>query len=472
MANSLYITYSGGTVDLNSGNIRMLTQYVPKMGDGETTVDSVEIEFSGTAVSQIQTNIQAINKAMQDAVKYTRDGIGTQAYIHFIPDGYNTLDPYRSELIPSSAKEWKLDLDSDSLSDARWVTNTPKRVKGLLTWTRRDYWEDDSDYQIYAYNDGGSLTSQNNILVGMNTDDGFMVNGTIPLQNWIAIDTSMVKGDLPAPIHFELTSAESVLGKLHMGLNCYNAAGTLWTSHIEAESNVYAAAGAGTVAIFECSGGTAVSTPIPSGVNTELLRWNGSSGLSNTFNGQNVNVFLVFGGTVTSDMIQNTKYSLAFTDRTSSVTYFQTDYLHFAGTAITPVKQLATIQVPPGFDALKESYLTTNYYIKLYGRQDTGGTVTPVIDFIHLLPVSSVVAYELKHGQSVVHIDVANDRAYTYDGLTKANPITNIIGEGIYLLPGTEQRLYFFREGTATSQSTHSSVWLSYLTHRPRRRLL
>lgn len=465
MAHLLYIVYSGGTINLNSGNVRMLEQYVPRMGDGEKVVDGVELEFSGTAVTEIQTEMQKVHNALREAQAYQVDKTGSPVYAYFQPNGYT--EAWRTELKPYRTNDWKLTLDSDSMGKARW--EDAYKVKGLLTWTRGDYWEG-VEAQIPLTNANGTANTAG--LTIKNCGDG---TGASPTKrdNTVSISSASVSGDLPGATRLEIT-------------NTYNNAArnyTWWIGHnvnsdpanfvhvIEAEdSTVSGGAGGTVVANANYSGGEArtevvYNSNFVSGYSA-TYKWALSTAILNAVRGNYVRAMARFTGTLSETTIW-VKLQIILG---ATVIWDGPQVL----LSTLEIQELGSFRLPPYLLKSGDLYPLDLQMIVV----DTAGTAdkTITLDSVELMPLDGWrklgdAGYGQGYNVRIVD-DGINDLIYT-DSWSTAGKVGNYIGygEAIKLHPGKDQKLYFMwtYNGADALNDKTASVKLYY---RPRRRTI
>ncbi len=445
MAHSLYILYSGGSVDLNSGNIRMLTQYVPRMGDGVSVTDSVELEFSGTSATDIQTAAQSVQKAMADAVRLTlnKSNAADKVYLHYKPEGI--AKAYRTELMPASTKEWRLELDEDSLGKARW--EDAFKVKGLLVWKRADWWEDASSYYLPLANVGGTFTA------GTVTNHQ---NEAGTASFYVSISGGSITGDVatPAILHYtNLVNDAAKVGNLYVGQfvegikNTTPAPGTLIF-----EGTASADAG--------CSGGSYTALSFAGTVEASMISW--TIPATNAYEGHRYKFIARF------------KDSFAFTDL-----YLKAKY-EIGGAVLAETRwQLAaaneqlqvigSMKLPP----MRGTY--TGGSVALYSKR-AGGAGTVNFDYMAAIPQDGWRTYApiggLGYNQKL-YDDPGNESLYTADLTTSEFTKTHYASEGepVKLVPGVDNTLYFLHETTGGTADITRTAEIK-IAYRPRRRLI
>lgn len=444
MANSLYIVYSGGTVNLNSGNITMLTQYVPRMGDGSKVVDSVELDFSGTAVANIQTAVQSVNKAIGEAVRYTNSKTGDKVYVYHQPNGYDTV--YRSELMPASTKDWRLELDTDSMGKARW--EDAYKVRGVLTWTRGDWWEKSTAVSVGGTNVMGTAGTIINNQDEANTKSFYF-----------SVDGANIAGDTPSPLYIQYkntTNDAAEVGSVYIGQYVDGLYAAPSPDNLMFQGTASADAG--------CSGGSYTALVFAGTVEESLISWTIAS--ADDYRGRSYK------------MVARLKDTFAYTDL-----YLQAKVL--SGSAVlgeTRLKLADANQQLQIIGSLKLSPAAngnTNYTdlsLALYSKR-AGGGGTINLDYIAAIPQDGWRSYKAISGLAYneeIYDNPVEDSFYTISA-APGNPavFTHYVDEGdpLNLVPGVDNTIYFLHNTTGgTAPIDRTSLITLY--HYPRRRTI
>lgn len=151
MAHTLDIIHGSTTISLNSGD-NNLFDYTPVDSGNGTVTETATVVVSGSAVTDIQSTLESIKNAFRLASRRADRGHGDRVYIKFQPDGYSSA--YRSELMRPSSDE-----DAGTLSynrDVLGIRWEAKSVEATLRWTRRNWWEANSESELSLANGGGS----------------------------------------------------------------------------------------------------------------------------------------------------------------------------------------------------------------------------------------------------------------------------------------------------------------------------
>ncbi len=168
MPTTLNLVYGATTITLNSSNKRVL-KYVPqapKSGDdmldlllqgapnglpAVAVTESAVIEISGANATAIQSALNALETLLSvNAPRRQRTEQGSQVFVIYQPSGGATT--YRSEILSGA-----LELQPDSQDYARWFTNF--KVNVTLAWTRRPFWEANTETQLALTNGNGTATT-------------------------------------------------------------------------------------------------------------------------------------------------------------------------------------------------------------------------------------------------------------------------------------------------------------------------
>jgi hypothetical protein len=445
MAHVLNIEYGGGTVNLNSGNIRMMEQYVPRTGNGVDVTDSVELEFSGTAVADLQTAIQSVEDVMAQAVEFQQSGMGKRVFVVYQPDGAASAS--RSELIPANDSEWRLTLDSDSLSHARWM-GTTKYVNGLLVWKRRDWW-DGAETTVALTNSNGTATTDPLEIASHQDGAG--------ADFYVEIAADQIAGSVKAPaiLKFANTTDDA------------NGVDNLYVGHFVASGSYEPPAGTALVmegagtADANCSGGEYAALSWADENETQLETWTIDSALYRARPYR---------------MIARFQDDFAYTDLWLKVKLLSGATVigetRWAQMSAGPCLQaIGNLKIPP-FD--HRAYVDLgDLTLALYSKRAAGaGTLN--LDYLAALPLDSWRKYSaisgLPYGETLT--DNPYDGTLVTDDGTD-NTVTHQVeeGAGVLLWPGDKQRLYFLHDLTDGTAPIGRTATVQVL-YRPRRRTL
>ena len=441
MAHSLYIVYSGGTVNLNSGNIRMLTEYVPRMGDGDKVTDSVELEFSGTATSDIQAAVLGVQRAMADAVRFQNNKMGDRVFVYHQPIGYASA--YRSELVQANSKEWRLELDDDTMGKARW--EDAFKVKGLLVWKRSDWWEN-PDYTMLATTNalgaGGTVTNDQNEA------------GTASF--YLAVAGTAITGDVASPVtirYKNATNDAAEIGAVYIGHYAEGFSDTPSADSLMFQGTATADAG--------CSGGAYTALSFAGTVEANMISWAIPS--AEVYRGRSYKMIARFkDAPAFSDLYLKAKLMTG-----SSVIGETRWQLTTAGQQLQPI---GSMKVMPQ-SGVQTAY--SDVTLALYSKR-AGGAGTINFDYLVAMPQDSWQSYSpisgLGYDETIVNIPTDN-QFYSSGGGSAF--FTHFVDEGepIKLVPGVDNTLYFLHSTTGGSATINRTSHVALVYH-PRRRTI
>ena len=199
MAPSLRITDGTTTKTFVSGNFDGFT-YFPRApesadmtpGSAETVTETAEVLMEASAAN-IRADINAVERLFEDAKRRQETQGGPKVYVEYQAVTGDAW--YRSEILDGRV-QW------DEEPAARRLSDTTPRVRVLLHWTRRYYWEGSLTQLELATSEDTTPTTDP---VTLYNDD----NATPEATNYIAIVSTQVTGALPAPIKLELIHAEA-----------------------------------------------------------------------------------------------------------------------------------------------------------------------------------------------------------------------------------------------------------------------
>ena len=439
MAHLLRITDNNGTVNLNAGNQNLLS-YVPKspnlslvnytpesLRDGGETLsvtrrnvtESAQVLFGGTAVTDIQAAVGSVEAYLKQAEHYQMYRAGSPVYMEFQPNGAGTV--YRSEILSG-----KVEVDDLTLSAGQWNRS---RVKGLIAYTRRFYWEDATERAIQLYNGGG--TASNGVTVYGHDDAGH--------DNYVEIAGSSVAGDYPAAMRLEMqetTGGETGSMNVYVGHNAFSNPAAM--NHIyEAE----AASGAGTkFPDTECSNGSVFKSTWATSENASRYQWTLPAADMNIYGGQYFGVFARWG----TVPVGNVKLQLRLSNVYGQALYTGPQ-VQASGSVL---EKLGVISLPPGQYAGTSSHASG--VLNLWGQGTAGGTMT--LDYLMLMPLDSYKYYNTPDSDSQLLAthdylvdDALTESLYLEDRSNQYIKIGGWFSQGRSptLWPGKTQRLYF-----------------------------
>ena len=156
MAHTLTLTSDGFTdISLTTGDYYLI-DYTPQSSrNSDTVTESAVIGISASSSTGISDDIRDIERALQLAQRRYDTESGDRVYIKFQPTNYTSA--YRSELVRPSPDEevGQVDYDGDVLG-GRWAADD---ITTVITWTRKNYWEANSETELQLSNQLTSATT-------------------------------------------------------------------------------------------------------------------------------------------------------------------------------------------------------------------------------------------------------------------------------------------------------------------------
>jgi len=457
----------GGTITLNSASKRLIS-YTPRAPQASpealtamifandqsmTVTESAVVEISGANPAAIQTAYRALETSLGvNAYKRQVTNTGSRVFVVHQPDGGGTA--YRSEILAAQMQP-----QDDSLNYGRWFTNYKVNVN--IAWTRRFYWEDNTERQIPLSNANG--TADTSGLQIFNCNDGI---GTTPntRQNYVEMAASGVLGVLPCPPRLEYTHTFATNAGRRV-YTAHGAQGTVFSHIIEAEA--FTLGGICTAgAVATASGGTAVTvTNVPNTSGTALFTGTLSTAQVATIPNAWIRLLLRFSTPPNNSTI---RLRASLQDSVTTAIVARSDWTTLNSS--DSLQSLATLLFSP-----TNQGITTYGAIKLVIEgKDSAGTGDFVLDFVEL----AVIGY----GSSFRYLKPIDETLVSIPASTGV--ITdNMIDGGLYvesrqrvyvgyggpimLTPGVLQRLYILHDGTdATAAITRTMTLKAF--HRPR----
>lgn len=154
MTATLQIVHGGTTVDLSASDYAV--SYTPRDAGGKMTVtESAIVRIQAASLAAMQADIRAIDNAIAAAFRRRQTGIGDKVYIKFQESGDS--DTYRSEMWAEKPFELpgRTTVLNPTMVDRIFTAET---ALYQVSWSRRGYWEDDSETELALLNGSGSGT--------------------------------------------------------------------------------------------------------------------------------------------------------------------------------------------------------------------------------------------------------------------------------------------------------------------------
>jgi hypothetical protein len=207
----LQITDGATTVQLSGTSPVVGCVYFPLPGDMQDlaapVTEPVVVVLSGT-VDSIRTVINTVNQLLWSAKERYEAGVGPRIFVQYRPVDTDPL--WRAELQMGELKG----ADDKKLRNLSSVAEATITI--TITWQRGGVWEGPR-FQATLSNGNGSNNTAG-LTVRLHDD------GTAGHDNWVEIDSTEVKGDLPALVEIHLkntTGAARGFRNLYVATNPY-----------------------------------------------------------------------------------------------------------------------------------------------------------------------------------------------------------------------------------------------------------
>ena len=394
------------TIDLNDGVTYRLVNWLPSYEGREV----IRFEVLGTP-AQIAAGVRAV-EAVLDAVKrWVILGLGTRWWIQWTPS--NLSNEVESEIVYNQRQPNKL--RQGDRHSRRWE----------LIVERNPWWMGPEVSVSTTNVNSPSPTIDTDV---DNTDDASR-------DNWVEIDSSEVDGDMPALVGLSMTqntSGESVeIARYGLRVNYSGAAWQKYVLENDEATTISGSQSAGAT----YSGGNYHSGTL-SGV-TDIAMWRVISAVSREFNG-------FWRLLVRGDFPGNVWVSA----RTDNATFGSATEL-LATTPVDgtggPFVDLGILRLPPW----PEPRVKKSYPFELVVRGDGSGSWW--LDYLMLMPAQEgfrVMSYDAAYWtfakQSVD--DGFENEAGMSSGTNRMHNAT-MLGKRLELVPGFDQRVYFYQIG-------------------------
>lgn len=435
MAPILTLTDGTNNITLNSGNAQILN-YLPSTPSQRATavtkdidggeqantfwdnVTEVAVIIYGTA-SQARSALTDINRFFEMARQRQRLQSGPTIKILYAP--FDTEPAYSSEVLAGKV-----------------AINDEIGRQLIISWTRRYYWQSETETQLNMTND----------LVGSPT-------GTLTLANqrrggytnYGRITGSDIGGDLPTPAKLVLTNTYNNLDYTR----------NFYLGHFIETNGLLPN-------IIECDTGNAVNSSTIVGQNVVLATT--SAGTTKHWYGSISNALLqaTAGGIFRILAKTDTVTGVAGLQLKAKIsidqlyTVYEGDFVAVP-TSGAGVIDLGSVQLPPSGIAGSTYPLT----LELFGRY-TGSSSTIPIDYIQLTPTNSYRVLKAK-GFNTGYLawltdDPYNKAVYT-DGWSTSGKLFNYVPSGnpIMLVPGKTNTIYLLTESAEALRTTTLQVY-------------
>ena len=406
----------------------ILSGYVPKSLSLAKVLGNPNAALTETAyyicdkasIALIETEINDIEWAFAQARNHQKTGAGNRYYVKFQADGSGSI--WRSEIL-----DGKVTFNRNTL-DYEWIA---KQLTVGVIWTRRAWWEDNSEDELELSNVNGS--GNGGIQVD-NHDDGTH-------ENFLDIASDQVDGVLPAPCRISMkndTGGTQSYYNIYVGLSTYSA--TAFEHIIEGEDGTGFTS---TPASGSASGGSVGRKAMSS--SWGVLYWTLTGTQMEYAGGRYFRLLMRTDG----DPPENTYI------RTSIVGMWESDtiLLDYGVTADYEIHDLGVVQIPPGLAGVTD---ISSLALRIEVKNASAGDID--IDFFQLTPLDSYLHLNSSIGTGLTsnHIIVDDGiKNIAYEEDTSGDKMSRYVryGDHVSLWPGVAQRIIFL-----SSESDGASV--------------
>ena len=524
MAAALKLVYGDTTVDLSSGDYA--ASFTPRDGGSRLTVtESARVRIQASSLANMQTDIRNINNAIAAADRRRKTGIGDKVYVTFQESG--DADVYRSEIWAERPNELpgRVDIIEPTMWD-RIFTAFVAQVN--VMWSRRNYWEGDSETELSLSNGSGSGTGGRTVtnphgaaVISALTTISFTSPGTISdSANGLAIfavgDVILVRGSASNDSVYTVVTAVAGAITVNEPVATEGAGATVSiydiTNYVHIDSadilGVAAAGGPATrIELTNSDAGADLET-VWMGNNYQsepddlahLLEFEHSDTGSNTSDAAaSGEIYRQY--TITTTEAKITAWTISSETLVAAASaYFKSIIRFFNGNNITDIKlrikifyqsqllyegpqiefddthagisrlwrELDTIQLPPYFT---EGNTPTDLTFELWGVSTSGGSEIVNMDVIVLLAVNGFRKLRSSSGvaqNSILIDDGILDVFYQSVSSEFVRDIT-VEGSAIQLYPGVDNRIYFIQHSKTANIADVNRTMSVQLFYRPRR---
>lgn len=401
-----------------------LNEYIPSslsleqvMSDPEATITETANYYCDKAtIALIETEINDIEYAFAMSRYHYNSGAGDRYYVKFQTDGGSKI--WRSEITDGRVKYDK------KAMDAEWIT---KMVTVYVIWTRRAFWEENSETELELSNINQAVPATGGVQVD-NHDDAAE-------DNYVDIAAAQVVGVLPSPARITMKNdTGGALGyrDFYIGHSVYEPSN--FTHVIEGESF------------------TGLSNQVDANSSAGNF---GRDALGSSYSSYNIDItgaqldyaagryFRVLGRLATGLQFADVYVKLYI--RYSSTLIWEGDAVNVIPNAAAgmDLMDLGIIQLPPAL-AGRTGFATLN--LRMDAKCASGGNFD--LDFIQLTPLDSyqhlqqTASYSLDNNAYVVDDGIYDD-SYAIDTAGDLYPLYVPHGDHIYLHPDKAQRVIF-----------------------------
>lgn len=446
----------GGDIDLQ-GSTEGVISYDPKPPASEGAIsvtDTVVLYIDSGAKAARTTNgyLHRLERFFERARRRQKLKTGLKVYVKYKPYDADVL--YRSEVL-----------------DGRivWATDTTRPAwlpsdKGecAIIFTRRPYWEHDTEQELPLANTGDSGTG--GIAIVNHNDSG------VGDDHWVLIEGTDVVGSLPAPLRVQFTGNNNLANYIRVWA-CHTIEtddGTgndqIWT--LEGEDNEESPDTP--VSNGDSSGGFYMPQQWTATTETLIFEWTVASVYLYPAAG---NPFRAIARLV-SQGYSNLQLRLSIT--AGSVGELWSSQIINA-TANDEIVDFGTIPALPPQPGSVDASGYEDHLIRIYATRATSGTHTVNLDYLQLLPIDGGFRYieSAASGTGIASGTSLTDdgiEMVTYLGVPGGSQWGIFVGSGEWLkvVPGRIQRIAFvYADSFRVAEATQEAIIRLY--YRPRR---
>lgn len=432
MATLLKLVQGSTTVDLNDSTITEIVDYTPQA----ESVDVAEVSESATILVK-STSVATYLSKRSEIVDMLRRGRDRQrdpatqdpVYVTSQPDG--AASAWRSEVL-----DFRI-INEDNIHS---VPLKNLKTKITLAWTRRNWWEANSESSLPLTNGNGSDATTGIVVFNCNDATGSSPNKN---NNYVEIKAADAGGDLPAATRLEITnlSASYNISAVWIGQNWTDPTNAVEVYEAENATGETGSSNAGS------SGGKYVTKSLSSGSETTLFTWPITSAAMSAARGQWVHALIRFSQTGWEPYtLFRLKVLLGLT------TLWQSNQVQPSSEYSRAIWDLFQFRLPPALAGLGSLDALD---MVLTGQQSSGSAQNIYFDFLALTPADNwryldYIGYGVPQNSRIVD-DGINGYLYSDDGTDQRIPIYVGYGNPVMIMPNKLQRLYFWWHTTVGS---------------------
>lgn len=442
MTMQVYIYHGTTTIDLQGGGCKVLDGYYPAIAEtpDKHVMDTIKCRFIGTAA-----NARALINSIHLALKTAReqkdsDTDETSTWLYFEMTDIDS--EWRSRIYDGV-------MQLTEKLDHNWRQG---RFDFTLTLERQGFWEWAGEaFAVPLTNGNGSADTAG--LAVYDCNDGAGASPT-KRQFWATIDGDDVDGDLPGPVKFEITPSQAISTLIVGHYVDERVEGSYPVDILEVEDMLRGVGSGSTETNAAASSGEYVAFDL---TDEETIPVQATFSLDH-FRGSYIRVFAHFFTAPPDNVWMDVKFQTTETviASASKVKLNTSNLIQSLGIVRLPNLYLSS---PPDY------YMSMNIY-----SPGAGGTLD--LDAIYLVGVDSYVELQKQAVTSgtthVIFEEWGNQRkSYIVDGSDAEIYFDTESGEGIFLQPGKDQKLFFLFMKNGDAEITWKiTVKCSY---RPRR---